>query len=202
MKHRTVAIVMFENVEELDFAGPWEVFSYFKFQNPELCSIFTVSEKGREIRCAKGLRVIADHSFETAPQADVVIVPGGNGRKVEVDNPRMIAMLQRASERAEVMASVCTGAFLLERAGLLNGKRATTYWRSLDELRAKNSSITITPQRWVDEGRVVTASGVSSGIDMSLYLIGRLWSPSLARKVQNGIEYFPQPPYDDVAIPE
>jgi len=201
MKHRIVAIVLFDDVEELDFAGPWEVFSYFKLQNSELCSVFTVSEKGGEICCAKGLRVIADHSFESAPQADVVIVPGGNGRKVEVDNPHMIAMLQRASERAEVMASVCTGAFLLERAGLLTGKRATTYWRSLDELRAKNTAI-VTPRRWVDEGRIVTASGVSSGIDVSLYLIGRLWNPSLARMVQKGIEYFPEPPYADVAIPD
>jgi transcriptional regulator GlxA family with amidase domain len=201
MKMRTVAIVLFDEVEELDFAGPWEVFSYFRKQNPELCEVYTASEAGAPIRCAKGLRVIPDHSFATAPAADVVVVPGGQGRRREVDNPRMIEFLRAVFERAELMTSVCTGAFLLERAGLLNGKRATTYWGALDEFRALGT-VTVTPQRYVDDGKVITASGVSAGIDMSLYVIGKLWSPELARKVQKGIEYFPEPPYADVPIPK
>ncbi|HEX3358622.1 MAG TPA: DJ-1/PfpI family protein, partial [Tepidisphaeraceae bacterium] len=95
--------------------------------------------------------------------------------------------------------SVCTGAFLLERARLLDGKRATTYWGALDEFRALGTAI-VTPMRYVDEGTVITASGISAGIDMSLYIIGRLWSVELARKVQKGIEYFPEPPYSNVPI--
>ena len=113
----------------------------------------------------------------------------------------MIEFLRVQSQRAELMTSVCTGAFLLERAGLLNDKRATTYWGAVDELRALGT-VTVTPQRYVDEGKIITASGVSAGIDMSLYVIGKLWNPELARQVQKGIEYFPQPPYSDVAIPK
>jgi transcriptional regulator GlxA family with amidase domain len=196
---RSVAILVFNDVEELDFAGPWEVFSYFRKQNPELCDVFTVSETGGEIRCAKGLRVIADHSFATAPKADVLVVPGGQGRKHEVNNPRLIGFIRAHAKRAELTTSVCTGAFLLERAGLLNGKRATTYWGAVDEFRALGTG-TVTRGRYVEDGNVITSSGVSAGIDMSLFVIGKLFSPQLARKVQKGIEYFPEPPYQDVPL--
>jgi transcriptional regulator GlxA family with amidase domain len=196
---RTIAIVLFENAEELDFAGPWEVFSGLGNQRPDLCAAYTVSENGGTIRCAKGLRVIADHSFETAPAADVLLIPGGHGRKKEVDNPRMIQFIQKFAERAELVTSVCTGAFLLQRAGLLAGKRATTYWSAHDDLRALG--VNVMPQRWVEDGRIITASGVSAGIDMSLYVVGKLWGPSVARATQKAIEYFPEPPYQDVPIP-
>src|SRR4051812_31994440 len=148
MTKRTVSILLFNDVEELDFAGPWEVFSYFKSQRPELCDVYTVSEAGDQIKCAKGLRVIADHSFQTAPRADILVVPGGNGRKREVNNPRVIDFIKAHAARAELTTSVCTGAFLLHRAGLLNGKRVTTYWNSLDELRALGG-VTVTDERYV-----------------------------------------------------
>ena len=197
-RKRTVAVVVFNDAEELDFVGPWEVFAYLRNQRPELCDVFTVSEFGGEVRAAKGLRVKADHSFESAPPADVLLVPGGQGRRVEVQNPRMIEFIQASAARAEVAASVCTGAFLLEKAGLLSGRRATTYWAAVEELRA--TGVTVVPQRWVDEGNIVTASGVSAGIDMSLYMVGRFWGPEVARHVQKGIEYFPDPPYQDVPV--
>jgi transcriptional regulator GlxA family with amidase domain len=198
---RTVAIVLFNDAEELDFGGPWEVFAYLRSQTPELCDVFTVSERGGQVRCAKGLRVLADHSFDTAPAADVLVVPGGHGRRVEVNNGSMIDFIRRVAARAEVTTSVCTGAFLLERAGLLAGKSATTYWGALDEFEALGTVRVVRGQRWVDEGTIITASGVSAGIDMSLYLVGRLWGPGVARTVQKGIEYFPEPPYQDVPIP-
>src|SRR5262245_32305369 len=110
MTKRTIAILLFENAEELDFVGPWEVFSYFRTQNSTLADVFTVSETGGTVGCAKGLRVIADHSFETAPRADVLIVPGGIGRKIEVNNLRMIDFIRTGASGAEVTASVCTGA--------------------------------------------------------------------------------------------
>src|SRR3954469_13019785 len=116
MKKRTVAIVLFDDVEELDFAGPWEVFAYLNNRRPELCEVFTVSERGGEIRFAKGLRVIADHSFATAPAADVYVIPGGNGRKRESHNPAMLDFVRAAAARAELMTSVCTGAFILHHA--------------------------------------------------------------------------------------
>jgi transcriptional regulator GlxA family with amidase domain len=198
---RSIAIVIFDAVEELDFVGPWEIFTYARQLDPESCDVFTVSERGGEVRCAKGLRVIADHSFETAPRADVILVPGGMGTRTEVDNPRMIEYVRRSAETAELTASVCTGAFLLERAGLLGGKQATTHWASLDRFRALGTVRVVQGERFVDQGAVVTSAGISAGIDMALYLVGRLWGPEMARRVQQGTEYFPVPPYADVPIP-
>jgi transcriptional regulator GlxA family with amidase domain len=200
MAPRSIAIVIFPDVEELDFVGPWEIFSYLRDLVPGSCTVFTVSQHGGEVRCRKGLRVIADHSFETAPQPDIVLVPGGQGTRVEVDNPVLIDYLRRVGQRTEIATSVCTGAFLLERAGLLEGRRATTHWRSLDRLRALGT-VGVLEQRYVDEGVVVTSAGISAGIDMALYLVGRLWGPETARRVQKGVEYFPDPPYGDVPIP-
>ena len=199
-RKRTVAIVLFDDAEELDFGGPWEVFAYLRSQRPDLCDVYTVAERGGEVRCAKGLRVLADHSFQTAPVADVLVVSGGQGRRVEVSNPRMIEFIRRVAAGAEVTTSVCTGAFLLEKAGLLAGRAATSYWGAMDEFRALGIA-RVLGRRWVDEGDIVTASGVSAGIDMSLYLVGRLWGPEVARRVQKGIEYFPEPPYQDVPVP-
>ena len=200
MAPRSIAIVIFPDVEELDFVGPWEIFSYLRDLVPGSCTVFTVAQHGGEVRCRKGLRVIADHSFETAPQPDIVLVPGGQGTRVEVDNPVLIDYLRRVGQRTEIATSVCTGAFLLERAGLLNGRRATTHWRSLDRLRVLGT-VDVLEQRYVDEGVVVTSAGISAGIDMALYLVGRLWGPETARRVQKGVEYFPDPPYGDVPIP-
>lgn len=197
---RSIAIVIFPVVEELDFVGPWEVFSFLRAIEPDACDVFTVSEHGGEVRCAKGLRVLADHSFASAPPADIVLLPGGMGTRTEIENPAMLAYIRRTAERAEVMTSVCTGSFLLGRAGLLDGKRATTHWASLDRLRELDG-VEVVEERWVDEGAVVTASGVSAGIDMALHLVGRLWGPETARRVQKGIEYFPAPPYAEVPLP-
>jgi transcriptional regulator GlxA family with amidase domain len=199
-KHRNIGILLFDDVEELDFGGPWEVFAFLRAQRPELCGVYTVSERGGEVRCAKGLRVLADHSFETAPQPDVLVIPGGHGRRREVTNPRAIDFIRTLAGRAEVTASVCTGAFLLERAGLLTGRKATTYWAATDELRALGTAHVV-EARWVDDGNILTAAGVSAGIDMSLYLVGRFWGPEVARFVQKGIEYFPAPPYQDSVSP-
>jgi|SRR5579884_3338217 transcriptional regulator GlxA family with amidase domain len=189
---KTIGVVLFEGVEELDFAGPWEVFSYTARTAPESCTVLTVAERGGVVRCAKGLRVVADHSFDDCPPLDIVLAPGGAGTRSEVDNPRLIAFLQRMAAGCELVASVCTGAFLLERAGFLTGRRATTHWASLDRLRSLGT-VTVVEERFVDEGRAVTSAGISAGIDMSLYLVARLWGSETARAVQQGIEYFPAP---------
>jgi len=130
-----------------------------------------------------------------------VVVPGGQGSRVESSNPAMLAFLKRSAGTAELMTSVCTGSFVLEGAGLLTGKRATTHWASMDRLRALGT-VTVVEKRWLDEGSVITSSGVSSGIDMALYITGRLWGEGNARLVQKAMEYFPDPPYQDIAIPE
>ena len=197
----TIGIVIFDDVEELDFVGPWEVFTTAA-KVAEQGEVKLIAQRGDPVRCAKGMRVLPDHTFADAPPLDVVLVPGGQGTRREATNPVLLEWLRAASERATWITSVCTGALLLYEAGLARGKRVTTHWAHVEELRAKNTPITLTPQRYVDEGSIMTASGVSAGIDMSLYMIGKLWSPGLARKVQKGIEYFPEPPYGDVAIPE
>lgn len=197
---KKIAFVLFENAEELDFVGPWEVFATLAQTEPETCQVFMVSENGGEVRCNKGMRVIADYSFKDAPQPDIFIVPGGMGTRTEVDNPRFMAYIRKLAEQAEISTSVCTGALVLERAGLLKGKRATTWWGMREQLGEKDG-VTVVEERWVDEGDVITAAGVSAGIDMALHLVGRLWGPEKARMIQKYIEYFPAPPYAEVPVP-
>lgn len=199
---RSIAVLMFPGVEELDYAGPWEILTFFEEQvSPGSCTVFTVSEHGGEITSAKGLRVLTDYSYDSAPRADILLVPGGVAVFTEENNPRTIEYICRAAKTAELTTSVCTGAFLLAKAGLLTGRRATTHWYFIDQLRALGTVTVITGERYVDDGDIVTSAGVSAGIDMALYLVGRLWSPEQARSVQKGVQYFPDPPYQDVSIP-
>ncbi|MGE5597257.1 MAG: DJ-1/PfpI family protein [Hyphomicrobiales bacterium] len=196
---RRVAFVLFPDAEELDFVGPWEVFTMLRQLVPGSCDAFMVSEAGEAVRCAKGMRVLPDYSFANAPAADIIVVPGGQGTRTEVHNEAMVRFIAAGAATAEVTTSVCTGAFLLERAGLLQGRRATTHWASMDRFRLLGT-VEAVDERWVDEGNVITAAGVSAGIDMALHLVGRLWSPETARAVQKAMEYFPAPPYEDVPI--
>ncbi|HEX6031453.1 MAG TPA: DJ-1/PfpI family protein [Tepidiformaceae bacterium] len=200
---RKIAFVLFDGAEELDFVGPWEVFTMLAQLEPGSCECYVVSEKGGEVKCAKGMRVVSDFSFAAAPSPDIFIVPGGRGTRIEKDNPAMLEWVRAAAASAEISTSVCTGALVLQSAGLLAGKQVTTHWRAVPELQALGDDFSIiTGTRWVDEGDVVTAAGVSAGIDMSLHLVGRLWSPEIARNVQLRMEYFPAPPYQDVPLPE
>ena len=192
---RRIAIVIFEGAEELDFVGPWEVFTMLSQVEEGSCTVFTVSERGGEVRCAKGLRVLADHSFADCPTAELVIVPGGRGTRTQVSNPAMIEFVQRMDASSARTTSVCTGSFVLEAAGLLKGKRATTHWGSIDRMTALGTVEVLEQTRFVDEGRIITSAGVSAGIDMSLYLVGQLWGVETARAVQKAMEYYPEPPY-------
>jgi transcriptional regulator GlxA family with amidase domain len=196
-----VAFVLFDGAEELDWVGPWEVFTMLDKVEPGSCTAYSVSQHGGEVRCAKGLRVLADHSFANAPKPDIVLVPGGQGTRTESQNPAMLDYIRATATEAELMTSVCTGAFVLAAAGLLEGKRATTHFASMDRLRAIEG-ITAVEERWVDEGSVVTAAGVSAGIDMALHLVARLWSPAIAAKVRQVMQYYPSPPNPEAALPE
>jgi transcriptional regulator GlxA family with amidase domain len=190
---KTVAFVLFEGVEELDFVGPWEVFTMAGMVVPGEVSAFTVAEKSGLVKCAKGLQVVAEHDFESCPKADIVLVPGGNATRQEVDNEAMIAFLARMDGQAEYTTSVCTGALLLERAGVLEGLRATTHWSAI-ELLKKTGTETVENARFVDNGRVITSSGVSAGIDMALHVVGKIWGPKVAMTAQKYMEYYPEPP--------
>jgi len=190
---KTVAFVLFEGVEELDFVGPWEVFTMAAAVQPGAVETYVVAERAGVVRCAKGLKVVADHTFEDAPPADIILVPGGNATRKEVDNPAIISFISRMNASAELTTSVCTGALLLERAGVLKGLRATTHWAAIPELRATGTE-TVENERFVDNGRVITASGVSAGIDMALHVVGRLWGPKVGHLTQKYMEYYPDPP--------
>jgi transcriptional regulator GlxA family with amidase domain len=198
---RRVLFVLFDGAEELDWAGPWEVLTMLGQveQGSVVCEV--VAESAGPVRCAKGLRVLPDHAFAAAPQANVLLVPGGQGTRREATNPVMLDFVRGQAERADVVTSVCTGSFVLAAAGLLAGKRATTHWGSMDRLRAIEG-VTAVEERWVDEGSVVTAAGVSAGIDMALHLLARDWSPEVAARVRKAMQYYPAPPGDDVALPE
>ena len=190
----TTGILIFDDAEELDFVGPWEVLTYAaKFNDGN--RVVTIAEEQRPIVCAKGLRVLPDHTFADAPPLDVVLVPGGIGTRREVNNPALIGWLRAVGLRCTWVTSVCTGALLLHEAGLAKGKRVTTHWSFVETLRSRPDITVLEGTRYVRDGNVVTSAGVSAGIDMALWLVGQLHGVDCARMVQRGIEYDPAPPY-------
>lgn len=192
---RTIGIVLFNDAEELDWAGPWEVLTAGAKDGDR---VITVAESTEPIRCAKGLRVLADHTFDDSPDLDVIVVPGGWGTRAERVNTAMTGYVIEQAQRAEWTTSVCTGAFILQAAGLLEGKRATTHWAAFDEFLGFAPDQELDRDaRWVVDGNVVTAAGVSAGIDMALWLVGQLYDVAHARTVQRYIQYDPAPPYQD-----
>ena len=191
----TVGIVVFEDAEELDFVGPWEVFGMAAKLREAGDRVLLLAERGEPLRCAKKLRVVPDVAFADAPQLDVLLVPGGQGTRREVNNPVLIEYLRRAGERAQWVTSVCTGALLLHEAGFARGKRVTTHWAFVEQLRARGDVTVLDDARYVRDGNLLTSAGVSAGIDMSLWLAAELWGEDFARKVKKQIEYFPDPPF-------
>lgn len=188
----TTGIVLFEEAEELDWAGPFEVFSMAKTDGD---AVVTIAEAPGPIRSANGLRVLADCTFADAPPLDVLVVPGGWGTRREADNPAMLEFVQRVAPGCTWVTSVCTGALVLAAAGLMVGKRATTHWAVLDELRAVEGVEVLDHVRYVRDGNVVSAAGVSAGIDMALWVVGQLYGVEHARVAQYAMEYDPAPPY-------
>ncbi len=191
----TFGILIFDDAEELDFVGPWEVFTSAAMANQGADRVVTIAEHERPVRCAKGLRVLPDHTLANAPALDVVLVPGGQGTRREVNNPVVIEWLRKAGASASWVTSVCTGTLLLHEAGFARGKRVTTHWSFIEPLRARGDVTVLERVRYVRDGNLVTSAGVSAGIDMALWLIGQIHSPDFARKVQHYIEYNPAPPY-------
>jgi transcriptional regulator GlxA family with amidase domain len=191
----TIGIVIFDGAEELDWAGPWEVFKMARIGHPELHAVL-IAQSAQPVRCAGGLRVLPDRSFADAPALDVLLVPGGQGTRVEMKNPAMLEWLASASRSCRWVTSVCTGAALLHAAGLAREKRITTHWSYIQTLRADAPEATVLERvRYVRDGNLVTAAGVSAGIDMSLWLVGQMYGADHARLVQRAMEYDPAPPY-------
>jgi transcriptional regulator GlxA family with amidase domain len=194
----TLGIILFDGVEELDFAGPWEVLRYAEVSCGADLRVGTVAENAGPVTCSKGLRVLPDFTFEDAPPLDIILVPGGQGTRRERHNPEMLSFLRRQGAAARWVTSVCTGVLVLLAAGLAEGRRVTTHWDAFGELDAQDGEVEAVPgARYVRDGNLVTSAGVSAGIDMSLWLLGELFTPDLARAVKKGIEYEPDPPYGE-----
>jgi len=185
---RRVAIALFAGAEELDWAGPWEVFGYWASRWPDEVEVFTLAETLDPIRCARGLRVLPDRTWDAAPIIDVVIYPGGRGTRAEMKDECVLERLSALSQGGTLLASVCTGALVFAAAGLLEGKAATTHADALDDL-ATFGGMRPMRARFVDAGNVVTSAGVSAGIDMSLHLAARLHSRRRAEAIRKAIEY-------------
>jgi transcriptional regulator GlxA family with amidase domain len=196
-EHLSIGIALFDGTEELDWAGPWEVLSYWSKRHPEdEIEVFTVArDNSRPIVCAKGLRVLADHSWQSAPEIDVLVYPGGQGTSALIGDEEVRAWVRSVHERAHLTTSVCTGAFILADAGLLKGRAATTHWDDFDELLAIDGTIQARREdRFVDEGDIITSAGISAGIDMALHLIIRFHSEDRAREIKRRLQYEPDPP--------
>src|SRR5256885_8526148 len=201
-----IGIVIFDDVEELDFVGPWEVFGAAramieKGEAPGVAPwrVRLLAESGGPIRCAKGMRVHPDATFAESSALDVVIVPGGMGTRREANNEALLAWLREVAPRCTFVTSVCTGALLLHEAGISRGRRVATHFNFVEPLRARGANV---PENggYVQDGNLISAAGGSARRDMSLWLVGQLVDPRFARKVQRWIEYDPRPPYSDVQI--
>jgi transcriptional regulator GlxA family with amidase domain len=191
-----IGIAVFDGAEELDWAGPWEVLAAWSKQWPDDgVEVFTVAQRDGPITCAKGLRVLADHTWESAGKLDVLVYPGGRGTRRELKDESVLEWLRATQGSGTLMTSVCTGALVYAAAGFLHKRPATTYWSSFDELQALDPTVDPRPDdRFVDSGEVITAAGVSAGIDMALHLVARLHSVERAREVRRYIQYDPEPP--------
>jgi transcriptional regulator GlxA family with amidase domain len=185
-----IALLLYDELAALDAVGPHEV-----FRNVPGWQIRTVGPAKGEVRSECGsLGLLADHALDEIDRADLLLVPGGAGKRALLEDDDALAWLRRIDATTKWTTSVCTGSLLLGAAGLLEGKRATTHWLSLERLRSYGAEPA--PGRFVEDGKTITAAGVSAGIDMALHLVGREAGPRVAEAIQLGIEYDPRPPFD------
>ncbi|MBO9323335.1 DJ-1/PfpI family protein [Roseiflexus sp.] len=192
-RKRTVAILIFDDVELLDFAGPFEVFSSVRNltgDHERLMDVFAVAESLTPVRCRNGLVVQPERSIDECPPVDVLVIPGGAGVRPALERSNLVEWVRTRAQEAELTVSVCTGSFLLAQAGLLSGRPATTHWERINEMRERFPDVEIVEdERWVDTGEIITAAGVSAGIDVALHVVRRLYGADVARATALGIEY-------------
>ena len=197
MPEQTVGILIFNEVEVLDFCGPFEVFSIARPLEPEkqgdehqLFRVVTIAENNQLVTCRGGLLVQPHTTIEQHPPLDILVVPGGQGTRRERHNARILDWLGQQDQHTQLTTSVCTGAFLLAERGLLNGRRATTHWSSVPWMRETYPAIQLLADtRVVDEGHIITSAGVSAGIDRSLHIVARLYGADVACWTARRMEY-------------
>jgi transcriptional regulator GlxA family with amidase domain len=193
-----VGILIFDGVEVLDFAGPFEVFSRTRLapgvesrrsEDSAPFQVFTVAKSEVPVSATGDLRVIPRYAFASAPKIDLLVVPGGFGTRVLLHDPETLEWIRRAANAARQVTSVCTGSLLLAKAGLLQGRRATTHWAALDQLESLESGALVERElRVVDDG-IISSAGVASGIDMAFYVVERLFGADVANETARYIEY-------------
>jgi len=188
----TFGFLVFQDVEELDFVGPWEIVgTWGKFFGGPATRV-VIAQSSEPVVCANGLSINPHVTFDTCPPLDYLLVPGGQGSRAEVDNPAVIDFIRRQAAGCRAVLSVCTGSFLLQRAGLLDGKNATTHWGELPKLR-RLPALTVVEERVVRNGNIWTAAGVSAGTDLALAFIASEAGDDVAGQVQLFAEYYPAP---------
>ena len=196
MSPKRVGILIFPQVEVLDFCGPFEVFSVTRLNEAtrrETASPFevvVVAETAEPVTTTGGMRVIPDVTIDTCPPLDVLVVPGGMGTRSEIKNERLLAWIAARGKAVETLTSVCTGSMLLGQAGLLDGRHATTHWRALPWMRDSVPAVTVEEKlHVVEDGHVLTSAGISAGIDMALRVVARYHGDDVARATARNMEY-------------
>lgn len=195
MRRRNVAILLYDQVEVLDFAGPFEVFSVTAELTDGAFAVFTVAESERAVSAIGGLKVLPEHALGASPAPEILVVPGGTGSRREMDNPAVVAWLRRVYDQAELVMSVCSGARILARAGLLRGLRVTTHHQVIAHLEELEPTAEVDPsRRFIDTGKIITTGGISAGIDGSLHVVARELGTDAARRTAAYMEYDWSPP--------
>ena len=196
MNKWSVGIFLFNEVEVLDFAGPFEVFSVTEVNEEKPFTVYTVSENGEMITARNGLKVQPDYSIENLPPVDILIIPGGLGaRKYEIKNEIVIKWIRQQMKEVKLMTSVCTGALLLAKAGLLEGLKATTHWASIEKFKNEFKNVEVIENvKFVDEGHIITSAGISAGINMAFHIVKNLLGVHVAEDIAKRMEY-------DISLP-
>ncbi|OTX91125.1 AraC family transcriptional regulator [Bacillus thuringiensis] len=191
MNKWSVGIFLFNDVEVLDFAGPFEVFSVTEVHEEKPFTVYTVSQNGEMITARNGLKVKPDYSIEDLPPVDILIIPGGKGvRENEVKNDIIINWVRQQMKEVKLMTSVCTGALLLAKAGLLEGLKATTHWASIQTFKKDFPNVEVMENvKFVDEGHIITSAGISAGINMSFHIVKNLLGVEIAEETAKSMEY-------------
>jgi len=200
MDRKRLGIVVFDEVEVLDFCGPFEVFSIVRFDDDsygEKCSPFEislVSQFDRVVRSAGGMKVVPNVTFEKCPPLDILVVPGGLGARREMHNEAILSFVRAQASNVETLASVCTGALVLANTGLLNGLTATTHWRALQLMKDLFPKVLVDSESHVvQQGKIITSAGISAGIDMALRVVANCYGDTVARRAARYMEYpFPE----------
>ena len=196
MDRKRVGILIFPEVEVLDFCGPFEVFSVTRLneearrEEPSPFEVLLVAERMDTVVATGGLKVVPDVTIDRCPPLDILVVPGGWGTRTEVHNQRLIDWIGERGRSVETLTSVCTGSMLLGQAKLLDGRRATTHWRSLSRMRDAFPAVTVEEKlHVVEDGHVVTSAGISAGIDMALRIVIRYFGEEVGRATARNMEY-------------